>query len=213
MRQRVHETGLPEVFYGLSFVLTPSGIRTRWDRSGPNVEDNVYVDRIRTIVADPDWAVAIQEAKAQVDAMLAEREAKRTVEIKAATAETRKESEQAVLRSLVMPKVSWTKPVQPESTPVDWDEAAEFGIEDEEDLTLAYDLALEALIREAALESGEAPDSMNCAKDPETEVDSWACVGCPFALGCYGLTADIIGEKVVEMFGPDADEETKCATN
>jgi len=209
MRQRVHETGLPEVFYGLSFVLTPRGIRARWDRSGPNPGDNIYVDQIPVIVADPAWNVAIKEAEAEVEAMMAEREAKRNEVTKAMAEEAKEAGKQEVARHLMMPKVSWTvqaTPPEPEYI-ANWDGLNNYGIEDEEDLTLAYDLALEALVREGAINAGEAPDSMCCEKDPDTEVDSWACANCPFVLSCFDITTEDIGDKLVAMFGPNAAEE------
>ncbi len=73
LRQRVHELGLPEVLQTFAFVLTPSGIRARWDRSGPDEGDNAYVDRIPVQVMAPDLREVAEEAKAEVLELLEQR--------------------------------------------------------------------------------------------------------------------------------------------
>jgi len=76
LRQRVHETGLDrkEQLQTFAFVLTPSGIRARWDRSGPDQGDNAYVDRIPVQVMAPDLREVAEEAKTEVLELLKQRQ-------------------------------------------------------------------------------------------------------------------------------------------
>ena len=97
LRQRVHETGLAEVLSTFSFVLTPRGIRARWDQSGPNEEDNIYVDEIPVMVGDPSLMEVIREAEAAVKQLLAER----------AQPVTKEAAQETPVRTIPMPTPSW----------------------------------------------------------------------------------------------------------
>jgi hypothetical protein len=100
LRQRVHKTGLPEVLSTFSFVLTPRGIRARWDQSGPNEEDNIYVDEIPVMIGDPSLLDVMREAEAEVKQLLAER-------AKPINKEATKETP---TKTLAMPTPSWQRP-------------------------------------------------------------------------------------------------------
>jgi hypothetical protein len=169
LRQRVHETGLPEVLQSFAFVLTPNGIRARWDQSGPNPEDNIYVDEIPVLLGDPSLLEVIGEAQAEVDELLAQRLV------------TPKE------QTIEMPNPSWQRPSWDTILQATmWDGWTEC---DPEEIYL-YDLAYTEVAGAAiidALGEDEDPDEFDCRRDPDTLVDTYACSTCPFVAGCFGL--------------------------
>ena len=71
LRQRVHEMGMNEVLECFAFVLTPTGIRARWDRSGPNPEDNIYIDRIPVQIGTPEMLEELGAAQREIDELVA----------------------------------------------------------------------------------------------------------------------------------------------
>jgi hypothetical protein len=168
LRQRVHETGLPEVLSTFSFVLTPRGIRARWDQSGPN--DNIYVDEIPVMVGDPSILDVIREAEAEVKQLLAERAmpvAKETL-------------------TIAMPTPSWQRPIGIFFQESMWDG----WLECDPDEIFFYDLAYAEVATEAianALGPNEDPHEFVCRKDPETLVSTEVCATCPFMAGCFAL--------------------------
>ena len=177
LRQRVHETGLPELLSTFSFVLTPGGIRARWDQSGPNQADNIYVDEIPVLVGDPSLLEVIGRAQVEVAQLLAQR-AKPGDEEEAAQ-ET---------KTIPMPTPSWQRP--------SWQGAFfqasmwDGWLECDPDEIYFYDLAYTEAAGEAiisALGPNEDPYEFVCRKDPETLVSAEACVTCPFLAGCFGL--------------------------
>jgi hypothetical protein len=178
LRQRVHETGLREVLSALSFVLTPRGIRARWDQSGPREEDNIYVDEIPVLVGDPSLLDVIRQAKAEVGELLAQRVTSKQVPKSA--------------RTIQMPTPSWQRPR------IAW--RTDYGVlrqpsfwEDEdwwEEIDQLYELAyleVTANAVTAALGPNEDPDEYVCRRDPATLVNTRACVECPFVAGCFKL--------------------------
>jgi hypothetical protein len=170
LRQRVHETGLAEVLSTFSFVLTPRGIRARWDQSGPNEEENIYVDEIPVMIGKPELLKVIDEAQAEVAELLAEREGPVTQETPAIT----------------MPTPSWQRPIGVFFQASMWDG----WLECDPDEIYFYDLAYSEVATEAianALGPNEDPYEFVCRRDPETLVCTDACATCPFIAGCFGL--------------------------
>jgi hypothetical protein len=162
LRQRVHETGLREVLQAFAFVLTPMGIRARWDQSGPEEEDNIYVEEIPVLIGSPDLLGVIREAQAEVEQLLAVREPTNP-----------------------MPNPSWQRESGFYQASM-WDGWMEC---DPEEIYL-YDLAYTEAATEAitsVLGDDEDPDEFVCRRDPESLVSTDACATCPFMAGCFGL--------------------------
>jgi hypothetical protein len=176
LRQRVHETGLQEVLSTFAFVLTPRGIRARWDQSGPREEDNIYVDEIPVMVGDPSLLDVIRRAKAEVAELLAQR----------AT------SKQAPARTIPMPTPSWQRPRVAWRTDYGFLRQPSFW-EDEgwwEDIDELYELAYLEVTANAVIEAlgpNEDPDEYACRRDPATLVNTRVCAECPFVFGCFKL--------------------------
>jgi hypothetical protein len=175
LRQRVHETGLQEILSTFSFVLTPRGIRARWDQSGPN-DDNIYVDEIPVMIGDPSLLDVIREAEAEVKQLLAERATPVTGE------DARKDTP---AKTIAMPTPSWQRQSALFQSSM-WDG----WLECDPDEIYFYDLAYSEVATEAianALGPNEDPAEFVCRKDPETLVCTEACATCPFMAGCFGL--------------------------
>jgi hypothetical protein len=174
LRQRVHETGLAEMLSTFSFVLTPRGIRARWDQSGPKEEDNIYVDEIPVMIGDPSLLDVMREAEAEVKQLLAER-------AKPVSKEATKDTP-----AISMPTPSWQQPIGIFFQASMWDGWLECDLEE----IYFYDLAYTEAVTEAitnALGPNEDPYEFVCRKDPETLVSAEACATCPFMAGCFGL--------------------------
>jgi len=172
LRQRVHETGLAEVLSTFSFVLTPHGIRARWDQSGPKEEDNIYVDEIPVMIGDPSILETMREAEAEVAELLSQRKPTRPVTPR---------------KSVEMPTPSWQGPSW-QRPPTDIFRQAAFW--DDLDEIYLYDLAYTEAATEAianALGPNEDPNEFVCRRDPETLVATEACATCPFIAGCFGM--------------------------
>jgi hypothetical protein len=175
LRQRVHETGLAEVLSTFSFVLTPHGIRARWDQSGPNEEDNIYVDEIPVMIGDPSILEVMREAEAEVKQLLAGR----------AQPVSKEAAQETPAKTIPMPIPSWQRP------PTDiFRQAAFWDDWDEMEEAYLYDLAYTEAATQAianALGPNEDPYEFVCRKDPETLVSTEACATCPFTAGCFSL--------------------------
>ena len=178
LRQRVHETGLPEVLSTFSFVLKPRGIRARWDQSGPNETDNIYVDEIPVMIGDPSLLDVMHEAEAEVKGLLAQR-AKPVYREGATTEETS-------AKTIPMPTPSWQRPIGAFFQSSMWDGWLECDPEEIYFYDLAYAEAATVAIANA-LGPNEDPYEFVCRKDPETLVSTEACATCPFMAGCFGL--------------------------
>jgi hypothetical protein len=175
LRQRVHETGLQEVLSTFAFVLTPRGIRARWDQSGPKEADNIYVDEIPVMVGDPSILDVIREAQAEVAELLAQR---------APSKQTPK--------TIPMPTPSWQRPRIAWRTdygllrqPSFWEDE-DWWKEIEELYELAYLEVTANAVREA-LGPNEDHDEYFCRRDPATLVNTRVCAECPFVAGCFKL--------------------------
>jgi hypothetical protein len=186
LRQRVHETGLQEVLSTFAFVLTPRGIRARWDQSGPNEEDNIYVDEIPVMVGDPALLNAIQEAKAEVAELLAKRAPSKPTP-----------------KTIPMPTPSWQR------RRIAWrtDYAQPSFWEDEDwwqEIEELYELAYQEVTANAVIEAlgpNEDHDEYACRRDPATLANTRACAECPFVAGCFKLDQtelDIQAEALLE---------------
>jgi hypothetical protein len=172
LRQRVHELGLPEVLQTFAFVLTPSGIRARWDQSGPDPEQNIYVDEIPVMIGDPSILDVMREAEAEVKQLLAER--------------AKPVAKETPTKTIPMPTPSWQRPIDAFFQASMWDGWLEC---DPEEIYF-YDLAYTEVATEAiayALGPNEDPYEFVCRRDPETLVSADACATCPFMAGCFGL--------------------------
>jgi hypothetical protein len=180
LRQRVHETGLPEVLQSFAFVLTPNGIRARWDQSGPDEKDNIYVDEIPVLVGAPSLLEVIGEAQAEVEKLLATREP-------------------ATSQAIEMPSPSWQRPswdIIYQSTMWDgWTEC------DPEEIYL-YDLTYTEVAGAAITDAlGEDEDLCEyvCRRDPDTLVSTDMCSTCPFMAGCFGLDLLQLGRELKQI--------------
>jgi hypothetical protein len=183
LRQRVHELGLPEVLQTFAFVLTPSGIRARWDQSGPDPEQNIYVDEIPVGIGDPDLLQVIAEAQAEVSELLARR----------ATREGAQEDEATAPARIEMPTPSWKRQVVifPRVSTRAYQGSFwgnDLDLVEEDELDLAYAQAAADAI-EQSLSPHESSHEFVCRRDPDTLVDIFACAECPFAEGCFQLDA------------------------
>jgi hypothetical protein len=180
LRQRVHETGLAEVLSTFSFVLTPRAIRARWDQSGPDEEDNIYVDEIPVMIGEPSLLDVMREAEAEVKQLLAERA--KLIDKEEATKET-------PAKTIPMPTPSWQRPAWRTEQglfrqPAFWDDW------DEMEMLYLYDIAYTEAATEAianALGPNEDSAEFVCRMDPDTLVATDACATCPFMAGCFGL--------------------------
>ena len=183
LRQRVHELEMNEVLQAFAFVLTPSGIRARWDRSGPGQGDNAYVDQIPVLIGTPDMLEVAEEAKAEVKELLARRPAP-------------KKRSQRPADPVHVPKAEWRR--QPGILPFEyhWEEMT-FGEPLEE-------MVLGELIRER-LGAIEDPAAYVCRKDPKQLTDLDACISCPFGAECFAINTgdwdDMYRRLLEEIYG------------
>jgi hypothetical protein len=170
MRQRVHETGLDkrEKLQAFAFVLTPHGIRARWDQSGPKEEDNIYVDQIPVMIGTPDMGEAIAAAQAEIDALMAQRKDK---PVSSAPIE--------------MPQVSWRRTVTPDPFGCYADMLAEEAYW--EDMYALEELVITNLVG-LRLAANEDPAEFVCRKDPATLVGTEWCASCPFSMDCFAIS-------------------------
>jgi hypothetical protein len=180
LRQRVHELGLPEVLQAFSFVLTPNGIRARWDQSGPNEEDNIYVDEIPVMIGDPSLLDVMHEAEAEVKELLAER----------AKPFSKEATKEAPAKTIPMPTPSWQRPISSWQGAFFQASMWDGWLECDPDEIYFYDLAYTEAATEAianVLGPNEDPYEFVCRKDSETLVCTEACATCPFMAGCFSL--------------------------
>ena len=186
MRQRVHELGLPDKLCAFAFVLTPSGIRARWDQANPDI----FVDEIKVYVGTPETFALAQAAKAEAEALVVSRQKE------AAPKPVLAENAPVV----AAPQPSWTRPAVPKFGGWSW----EMGPVDEEEYTSL--LFEEATARAIEAKPGKDGD-FRCAEDPDVDVDAYGCVWCPYnkTLACHGIsTAEVTAEMDVireEMYG------------
>jgi hypothetical protein len=100
MRQRVHELGLPDKLCAFSFVLTPGGIRARWDQANPDI----FVDEIKVFVGTPETLALAQAARDEAEALVASR-LERDVKIAEAARQALGDKP-----AVIAPQVSWKRP-------------------------------------------------------------------------------------------------------
>jgi hypothetical protein len=170
LRQRIHELGLPEVLQAFAFVRTPTRIRARWDRSGPNVGDNVYVDSIPVIVGTPEMLEVAKLAAQEVETLLARRK----------TMEPAQEEADEV-DEVDVPVASWKREV--------------FDVEPRPFVTgfqrELWGSAMDELLRpemvEERLAANEDPSEFVCRKEPDNLTSVDVCASCPFCDNCFGL--------------------------
>jgi hypothetical protein len=192
MRQRVHELGLPEVLQAFSFVMTPHGIRARWDRSGPNEGDNVYIDQIPVSVGTPSLLVVAAKAGEEVKTLLAKRAPKNS-------ARAPKNGANGTNGTHVdVPRATWKKPpMRILSDVTEWYEEDLWG-EDADDRVAEEALeivVLEALVKEK-LAVNEDPEAFVCRQDPTTLVSAQTCASCPLLNRCFTVTQGDINDAV-----------------
>jgi hypothetical protein len=189
MRQRVHELGLPERLCAFSFVLTPAGIRARWDQANPDI----YVDEIKVFVGTPETLALAQAAKDEAEALVATRQERETKMTALA---------QAVLNdkpAIVAPQVSWKKP-KPEMLEWQYDVPA---VDEEEFASLMFEEATARVIASLQGKSGDFP----CAVEQDLDVDAYACVWCPYnkTMACHGISTQQVTAEMdairEEMYG------------
>jgi hypothetical protein len=191
LRQRVHELGLPEVLQAFAFVLTPNGIRARWDQSGPNEEDNIYVDEIPVMIGDPSLLEVIGQAQVEVAELLAER--------------AKPVAQETSAKTITMPTPSWLRPIDAFFQASMWDG----WLECDPDEIYFYDIAYTEVATEAianALGPNEDPYEFVCRKDPETLVSTEACATCPFMAGCFGLNLLELEAETQRILEGDYDQ-------
>jgi hypothetical protein len=170
MRQRVHELGLPDKLCAFAFVLTPGGIRARWDQANPNI----YVDEIKVFVGTPETLALAQAAKAEAEALVASRQSNKTDE--AVPAENRP--------AIAAPQPSWKRPTAPK---FDWSQY-EQPVDEEEFASLMFE---EATARVIAALPGKGAD-FPCKVELDVDVDAYGCVWCPYnqTMSCHGITTE-----------------------
>jgi hypothetical protein len=169
LRQRVHETGLPEALQAFAFVLTPSGVRARWDHSGPGNEDNVYVDNLPIVIGTPETLEVIAAAECEVAELLA---ARPKAEPKPANGQ------------VAVPQASWKRPAL--TVNFDWEDWEQTELWDDSTLDLGEQLVMGELIYDR-LSPDEATGTYVCRKDIQTLVNIDHCVDCPFAPECFAI--------------------------
>ncbi len=185
MRQRVHELGLPDKLCAFSFVLTPSGIRARWDQANPDI----FVDEIKVFFGTPETLALAQAARAEAEALVASRQED----------EKPKEEEAPVLAEnrVAAPQASWKRPAVQQ-----WSWEME-PVDEEEFASLMFEEATARVIESRPGKDGD----FRCADDPDLDVDAYACVWCPATktLSCHGITtAEVAAEMDAireEMYG------------
>jgi hypothetical protein len=185
MRQRVHQAGLQEVLCTLSFVLTPRGLLVRWDQSGPDPKDNIFVDNIPIQVGTPDLVEVQRQAAQEVRELLSQRADQQVAE-----EEERKEPPSV---PGMVARASWQRPVLHQPDPLEFPEL-------DMDPTMAdlWRMAGDQAIVEV-VEEIEGSGGFACRQDPETLVDSWSCSQCPFVTRCFKVTYAELDERAAAL--------------
>ncbi len=171
MRQRIHELGLPDKLCAFAFVLTPHGIRARWDQANPDI----FVDEIEVSIGTPETMALAQTAKAEAEALVASRQKEEAT--KAAIEQLVAEYKPAI----ATPQPSWKRP------PMQEFEGWEVGpVDAEEFASLVFEEALARVIEAKPGKDG----NFACAEEPEAETDAYECVWCPYnkTLACHSIT-------------------------
>ena len=185
-RQRVHETGLPEVMSLLSIVLTPKGIRACWDQSGPNPKDNIYVDQIPVLIGSPGVPPIIAEAVQEAKDLLAERKRQ------PATEETEEDDEEVQVITARAPKATWKRTVL-DQVPFGPRQSQSFSSENLEEMaTSVYGWGMQEMILAEIIAEKLGPMEQSngylCRKDPNMTTDLDTCASCPFSETCFSIT-------------------------
>lgn len=177
LRQRVHEMGMSEVLQCFAFVLTPGGIRARWDQSGPNEKDNVYVDQIPVELYMPELEEEIEKAQAQIEEMVAQHP------------RFKDQPEEKPVNGDV-PQATWKRrvidrPFVP--APTSYYAELDDPYDADDYLSDLDEIVLAEIIREK-LSPNESEAEFLCRRDSDTIVEIDACVSCPFGADCFDIS-------------------------